>query len=279
MKEETVAYIPFKYSKICRAIEAGDIEKVTELLDKGVDPNLTDEWNSNGSLLKRAIQSRQKEAVILLIERGARGDEKTWEGSYLHIAAETGHLESAQFLLEKYPELIKHTNRKGQTPLHTAAYSGHAEIAALLVAKGANPDAKDYDGRTALYHAASHGHKEAEEVLLPVTKKATMILSSFEPRHDEEWKMLSPEKVARITFEQEIGYRITDIFNFKARDRIRIVQNMQTKNETAETKSFDELPDRTALEEALAELNKRGGKADPSSVGGLQKNRMPPKSS
>ena len=61
----------------------------------------------------------------------------------------------------------------GWTPLHPAAVFGHKEIAELLIAKGANVNAKANDGRTPLDWSANgeiadllrkHGGKSGEEL-------------------------------------------------------------------------------------------------------------------
>ena len=57
------------------------------------------------------------------------------------------------------------------TPLHAAALNGHKEIAELLIAKGADVDAKDALGNTPLYNtisfnAALDGYKEIAELLI-----------------------------------------------------------------------------------------------------------------
>ncbi len=64
----------------------------------------------------------------------------------------------------------------GWTPLHRAAWKGHKVIAELLIAKGANENAKMVDGRTPLDAAIygknpetadllrKHGGKTGEEI-------------------------------------------------------------------------------------------------------------------
>ena len=53
------------------------------------------------------------------------------------------------------------------TPLNTAAYEGHKEIVELLIAKGADVNAKGVlDGNTPLHWAAGAGTKEVTELLI-----------------------------------------------------------------------------------------------------------------
>ena len=52
------------------------------------------------------------------------------------------------------------------TPLHIAASRGHKEVAELLIAKGADVNAKDYRGNTPLHATASVGRREVAELLI-----------------------------------------------------------------------------------------------------------------
>jgi ankyrin repeat protein len=49
--------------------------------------------------------------------------------------------------------------------LHNAAVYGHTEVVELLIAKNADINAKDEDGRTALDWAVSGGKKEIADLL------------------------------------------------------------------------------------------------------------------
>ena len=63
-------------------------------------------------------------------------------------------------------------NDDGWTPLHDAAYAGHKETVELLIAKGADVNAKDEDGDTPLVYAEGeiadllrkHGGKTKKEL-------------------------------------------------------------------------------------------------------------------
>ena len=61
---------------------------------------------------------------------------------------------------------INAKNNKGWTALMWAAYYGHAEVAEVLLKHGADVNSKDNDGWTALMWAASWGKTEVAEVLL-----------------------------------------------------------------------------------------------------------------
>jgi hypothetical protein len=84
----------------------------------------------------------------------------------LHSAAGGGHEEVAELLLAKGAD-VNAKNNDGFTPLHSAAAQGHKDVAELLLAKGADANAKDKDGYIPLYWAAQMQHDELVTLLAP----------------------------------------------------------------------------------------------------------------
>jgi len=58
-------------------------------------------------------------------------------------------------LLRKLGGMTGEELRSGMSPLHQAAYEDHKELTELLIAKGADVNAKDDDGETPLDYAIS----------------------------------------------------------------------------------------------------------------------------
>ena len=87
-----------------------------------------------------------------------------WDNELLE-AARNGDLIKVQTLLEKGAN----PNAKdddGKTPLHNAVKEGHVEIVKLLLEHGANPNAQDDGGLTPLHSAAFHGYVEIVKLML-----------------------------------------------------------------------------------------------------------------
>ena len=112
------------------------------------DPTLIDARSRTGeSAILTAVYHRQKEIVNLLVARGATLS--------LFEACAAGEIERVERLLEPVGPARNAYSGDGWTPLHLAAFFGHAKIVELLLAHGA-----DVDGAVAQrerQHAAARG--------------------------------------------------------------------------------------------------------------------------
>ncbi|KAL9052569.1 MAG: hypothetical protein Q9162_005317 [Coniocarpon cinnabarinum] len=85
----------------------------------------------------------------------------------LHHAAELGHGDVVEFLLNQSAKTELRTKQTHYTPLHLAAEHGHADVIQTLLKHGAAYQAESkYDGATALHKAAHRNHGRAIAVLI-----------------------------------------------------------------------------------------------------------------
>ena len=106
--------------------------------------------------LDEAVSEGEKETAYLLRKNGGK------HGT-VHSAVGGGDVEAVKEFLAADADV--NAKRYGWTPLCEAAINGHKEIAELLIANGADVNAKDDRGWTPLHLAASGGHKEIAELL------------------------------------------------------------------------------------------------------------------
>jgi uncharacterized protein len=83
----------------------------------------------------------------------------------LSWAAENGHTEIVQILLNANANIEAASSFWGQTALSLAAENGHTEVVQLLLNAKANIEAADKDRRTSLSWAAENGHAEIVKLL------------------------------------------------------------------------------------------------------------------
>ncbi len=85
----------------------------------------------------------------------------------LHLAAFFGHAQLVEFLLAQgAPVDARSTNAMKNTALHAAAAGSKTELVQLLLTRGANVNATQEGGWTALHAAAQSGNRELVELLI-----------------------------------------------------------------------------------------------------------------
>lgn len=261
----------FQATRVKDAIREGDAVKLRKLLDKGADPNARGEFDRPP--LELAVLRDEPQLALMLIEAGARPETYYHDGSLLGLAVAKGYVETARMLIEKFPALLHMLEDDGDAPLHVAAKKGHVDIVSLLIDAGADPAQKNAKNRTPLYLAQNNHHDDVvtilekfhEEVPLPKPVMPRRLQDEAAAAADAQtgkWHKLADDRIAHVTTEEPIHYRITEIFNFATRECTRIYQNLQTKAESAETRGFDDIAEKAPLERALSELQSRGGKVD-----------------
>jgi ankyrin repeat protein len=84
----------------------------------------------------------------------------------IHAAAKAGDAAAVSAELAQHPEELNSRDDLEQTPLHIAAAQCHSNVVALLLARGADVNAKAKGGPTPLHLAAQEGCADAANLLL-----------------------------------------------------------------------------------------------------------------
>ena len=142
----------------------GDLDTTRVLLDAGADPNDTADDAHIGVIGWATMTPPGGEiatdVVALLVARGAR--------HHVFSAIAAGDPEVVRGLIEQHPEALDQrlsSRDHGQTPLHYAVARARPDILALLIDMGADVDAPDGNGQTALEFALLRSDGVAAERL------------------------------------------------------------------------------------------------------------------
>lgn len=136
------------------AAESGDLTQVNRLLSrprpdaKAANVNVRDScrWSP---LMKAALNGHLPvvERLLLLGADVNLADKGGYQA--LHLAASRNHLAIVALLVAKGAELNTQERSQGLTPLIWAAKEGHTKVVDFLLMAGANPQIRDYQGKTA----------------------------------------------------------------------------------------------------------------------------------
>jgi len=83
----------------------------------------------------------------------------------LHLTSREGYADVARMLVERGADVSAQAE-DGRTPLHSASWGGHVDVARMLVERGADVSAQDEDGGTPLHWASIYGHVDVARMLV-----------------------------------------------------------------------------------------------------------------
>jgi ankyrin repeat protein len=136
----------------------GHADVVEVLLNKGSDPKLTDKYGGT-AMHRAAFQGRDEVIKVLLahgvdvnLKSGGPGFPVGLNGETPLIEAASGHVETVRLLIDRGAD-VNARNAMGQTALIRAAMNGESEVILSLLQHGADPSIRDSQGHFALADA------------------------------------------------------------------------------------------------------------------------------
>jgi len=163
-KGETALHRAVIYSR------APDHTMMRFLLRKGADVNAVRQYQETP--LHVAAYLGLLEVVRILVEHGANVNAPAGRGETpLHLAScPAGYPEIVEFLL-LHGASIEAPQNNGATALHQAVLAGNAKVVELLLAKGANPNAKSKRDRLRFIMPQRVGKRKLQNASWPATPR------------------------------------------------------------------------------------------------------------
>ena len=167
---------------LVKAVDSRDFEQVKMLLQKGLSPNIADEYGTpvlNCTLYENVKKQLPDEKIVfLLLEAGAEPDKPDdTKVTPLMLACKFGFKKVVKFLLERKVNVNAKPSHGiftfPETPLSIAAGGGHREIVQMLVKAGAKVNQKFFRGMTPLTSAANSGDITIVRELIAAGAKGT----------------------------------------------------------------------------------------------------------
>ena len=143
----------------------GDLDIVNTLLRRGADPNVKDKREYTA--LSHAVEAMYEDVVDALLNRpeldtNAHGLNRR---PVLLAYVWRDNKERVEKLLARGAD-ANAQDGDGDTALHGAAQTGNVDMVRMFLDKGANPNAKNRQGGTPLMWAAVYGHEDVARLLL-----------------------------------------------------------------------------------------------------------------
>ncbi|XP_023667815.2 transient receptor potential cation channel, subfamily N, member 1 [Paramormyrops kingsleyae] len=148
------------------ASQCGHPETALAFLKKGVPLHMP---NKSGAVCLHSAAKRGHTAVVkALLLKGAQVDATTKDGyTALHVAVQNCKPLVVQMLLGFGAQVQLKGGKAGETPLHIAATVKEGErVADMLLKSGADVDAQQENGETAMHKAAHHGNLQMLRALI-----------------------------------------------------------------------------------------------------------------
>jgi hypothetical protein len=138
-----------------------------------------------------------------------------------------------------------------------AAHGNKVDVARLLIEHGADPY---YTPKEASKTPYAYAEERNFGEMMRLLSEAARNPRTKEP--EEKWVPMGADSIAFVGTYPALGKKLSQVFNFSSRERFLISENLHTKSEgVSPATSFDDLPPQ-AVEKALDEFERLGGKPD-----------------
>lgn len=246
-----------RQQQLNRLLFKADPEKIRAALAAGAQPDAVKNKDGQSPLYFHASNGHSA-CVRALLEHQANPDNGKDNGwTPLLVAARNSNHDCVVMLVEAGANLNVQPHSGGYGPMHWAAYWGRGNTIQFLLDKGADRHLTDNHMDTAADVADKEKYPRLGDLIRGKTTENT---APTQTKYG--WVMTAPHEIALVQEKNAIGYRLTEMFNFKTGLYTQIAANVATGAESQSMRSFEEFPDTTLIREAMEALTKKGGTVD-----------------
>ena len=156
----------FRYSRLVRAVENGNLDEVKVRVGMGERVNARDKGYGNNSPLHVAVENGNLEIAEFLISYGAKTNSKNAEKRTTLMMLDEDATPELVNLLLSHGAKVNLADKQGNTALIFAAEYTSNDVVRALIGAGANVNAVNKQGETALMRAAQNDSLEIVKTLL-----------------------------------------------------------------------------------------------------------------
>jgi len=153
-------------NKLKKAMFNHDYTRARLLLEQGADPNTVSGWGS--PFIYWCAEKGKNDLIDLALEKGADINATNKSGeTALHRAAYVGKVDVIDHLIDRGAN-INHLTIHDATPLFIAVLRDQLESVRKLLSRGADPSVRNQHGVSAVELARESGHAEIAALLVAV---------------------------------------------------------------------------------------------------------------
>ena len=219
-----------KHNLLMDSVLVSNIEFAKLLIEKGADPNYADD--EGVTVVTQAAYMGLKDIVEMLVQKDADVTMANKEGIDPLIAtASEGHNECLEMILGTKKVDVNAKDKDGTNALMAAAVRGHHKTIEILISNGADVNAQNVDGHTALMFAYN-GKNQVEtlrdkyrEFVKDANDNSTAIMQQALQTHLDTVASLI-KNGADLTLKDNEGHQATD-FDYKPPDEKEKVKQVE----------------------------------------------------